>query len=95
MQKEEIDKLIEVWKVLEVLTVSLDRLGTYERIHGREASERALSDFMRPPLFQQIAHARSLITSMLEEYDDTMYDKLDEIADKDCEPKYWNGPKTS
>ena len=40
--RAEAESLIEIWKVLENLTVSLDRLGEYERLHGEEAAKNAL-----------------------------------------------------
>ena len=36
------DTYIEVWSVLEALTVSFDRIGSYWQIHGEEAGKQAL-----------------------------------------------------
>ncbi|WP_261664447.1 hypothetical protein [Deinococcus sp. Marseille-Q6407] len=32
------EDLLEIWRVLENLTVTLDRLGHYERLHGEAAA---------------------------------------------------------
>jgi hypothetical protein len=87
------DSLIEVWKVLEMLTVSLDRLGEYERDCGQESARNALDTFMGPPMFHRIAHARSIMVSILEQCDPAMMDRLELMAEDEDEIGYWDGPE--
>jgi hypothetical protein len=47
---DEKSKLIEVRKVLEILALSMDRLGMYGYFNGEEASKDALLKFMGPSL---------------------------------------------
>lgn len=87
------ETLIEVWKVLEMLTVSLDRLGEYERDCGQEAAKNALDKFIGGLTFDRIAHARSLMVSILEQCDPTIRERLEMMAEHEDEIGYWNGPE--
>jgi hypothetical protein len=88
------EKLIEVWKVLEALTVSMDRMGHYWLWQGEEAAKQALHQYMDPALFNRIAQARYLITAVLEARNPRMRRRLDELAEKEDDIPYWNGPQT-
>ena len=46
------EDLVEIWKTLELLTVSLKRLGWYEVDHGKSAAVQALDEFFGPPVLQ-------------------------------------------
>lgn len=87
-----IEQLIPIWKVLENLTVSLDRLGEYERIHGQEAARAALQAYINPALFQKIAQARHILVSLLEKHDPNLMDYLERLADNETTIGYWDGP---
>jgi hypothetical protein len=86
------EKLIEVWKVLEALTVSMDRIGTYWLAHGEEAAKQALHEYMNPAVNKRIAIARHLITGVLEARDPKMRRRLEEIAGNESDIPYWDGP---
>jgi hypothetical protein len=87
-----IEQLIPIWKVLEDLTVSLDRLGEYERIHGQEAAKAALHAYVTPALSQNIAQARHVLVSILEKHDSSLMDYLERLADDEATIGYWDGP---
>ena len=87
-----IEQLVPIWNVLENLTVSLDRLGEYERIHGQEAAKAALHAFVNPALFQKIAQARHMLVSILEKHDPSLMDYLERLADDETNIGYWDGP---
>jgi hypothetical protein len=89
---DEREKLVEVWKVLEVLTVSLDRLGMYQVFNGEEAAKEALHRFIGPAISEKIADARYLMVSILESRDPKIGDRLEEMAENEQEMGYWNGP---
>ena len=87
----DIDDLIEVWKVLENLTVSLDRLGSFESFHGEAAAKDALYHYIGPELFDQISTARHILVTSFERLDPAMIDRLAAISDNEI--NYWDGPK--
>jgi hypothetical protein len=89
----ESETLIEVWKVLEVLTVSLDRIGEYWLLCGEQSAKDALAAFMGPAMNEQIATARALIVSTLERCDPTLRDRLELLAEHETELGYWSGPE--
>ena len=85
------DDLIAVWKVLEALTVSLNRMGHYGIIHGEDAAKEALLTFMRPPMFDKIARARRTLVTMLESCDPAIREHLEMLASNEAEIGYWQG----
>lgn len=60
-----VEDLIEVWKVLEILTVSFDKMGSYWPSYGEEAAKQALHEFIDPPLVQRIMRARGILVEPL------------------------------
>ena len=92
MKKKNLEQLIEVWKTLEVLTVSLDRMGSYWLAHDEDAAKTALHQFMDATLFEKISHARSLVVSMLEDHAPAIIHNLEKISENESEMGYWNGP---
>lgn len=89
---DQLDNLLAVWKVLEVLTVSLDRIGEYWRIHGEEAAKQALHEFVGPDLFEKIADARTRMVAMLEAHDPQIRDHLEQLDQDEAQLGYWDGP---
>ena len=89
----DLDSLIEIWKVLELLTVSSNRVGHFWLEHGEDAAKEALHQYMGPPIFRKLAQARKLIISVMENYDPAIMDRLEELADNEAEMGYWDGPK--
>ncbi len=87
--------LIEVWKILEMLTVSIDRLGSFEIFHGEEAAKNALHDFIGAEVSERIAIARRIISSALRASDPSVGYKLEIMAENEEDIGYWNGPKES
>ncbi len=87
------ESLVEVWKVLENVTVSLDRLGTYRRIHGEAAAQDAILEYFDPSLFQQITQARGLLVTILEKHDPGMLDQLEQLSTNEAAIGYWDGRK--
>ncbi len=92
MKKKDLEQLIEVWKVLEILTVSWDRMGSYWLAHDEDAAKDALHEFMNPTRFERISHARSLVVAMLEDHDPVILDYLEKMSENESEMGYWNGP---
>ncbi|HEY0738687.1 MAG TPA: hypothetical protein VGD69_27460 [Herpetosiphonaceae bacterium] len=90
---DELDDLLEVWKVLEVLTVSLDRIGEYWRIRGEEAAKQALHEFIGPQLFEKIADARGRMVTILEAHDPQIMEHLEQLAEDEAQLGYWDGPQ--
>lgn len=95
MEPSELQNLIDVWKVLEMLTVSLDRLGTYERTHGKEAGTEALDQFINSEVANKISTARSLIVQIMEQHDIDIRDRLEVLAENEEEIGYWRGKRSS
>src|SRR5262245_4640487 len=89
----DLDSLVEIWKVLEILTVSLDRMGHFWLEHGEDAAKEALHQYMEHTMSEKITQARSLIISVMENYDPAIMDRLEELADNEAEMGYWDGPK--
>ena len=89
----QIESLIEVWKVLEALTVSLDRLGTYWNVRGEEAAKEAIHEYFEPVLNNRIANAHKLLVEFLENCDPSLSEKLELMAENEDDIGYWNGPK--
>jgi hypothetical protein len=83
------DDLLAIWKVLESLTVSLDRLGSYESQHGREAGKIALRQYFDNDLFRDIASARKLLRGELVKQYPTIEPHLEMLAESP-EIKYWH-----
>jgi hypothetical protein len=92
MDTKELNECIEVWKVLEILTVSLDRLGTYWRTHGEEEGKQALHLFFTPELPRGISLARTSIISVMERHEANIREHLEILAENEADMGYWNGP---
>ncbi|HEY0606321.1 MAG TPA: hypothetical protein VGD58_25585 [Herpetosiphonaceae bacterium] len=93
LNDDELNSLLEVWKVLEVLTVSLDRMGEYWRIHGEEAAKQALHEFVGPDLFEKIADARTRMVVMLQAHDPQIREHMEQLAEDEAQLGYWDGPQ--
>lgn len=87
----DVENLSEVWAVLEALTVSLDRIGHFERIKGKDAAQTALNQFLDLAMTQKIARARTLIATFLEENDPSISHHLDALAEDEQRLGYWRG----
>jgi hypothetical protein len=85
-------ELRAIWKVLAVLTVALDRIGTYHYVHGEAAARSARSTFMNPTLSEACAKARRLAVAVLEQCDPTMEALVDALAEDEATMAYWDGP---
>lgn len=90
--KSELEKLLAVWKVLETLAVSLDRMGIFWHFHSEEQAKAALLEYMNPALVQRIAHARRLTIEVMQEHDPAIYDRLEALSEQDNGIGYWDGP---
>jgi hypothetical protein len=89
-QQNVIPQLVEVWRVLESLTVSLDRLGMYQLHVGERRAQEALDRYMNPAMFQRIANARRILVTLIEELDETMAEELERLAEEDDGIGYWS-----
>jgi hypothetical protein len=85
------EDLVAVWKVLEALTVSLDKIEHYCLFHGEDAAKEALLTFMQPLMFDRIAHARQTLVTMLESCDPAIQARLELLASNEAEIGYWQG----
>ncbi len=83
------EKLIKTWKILEALTVSLDRIGSLESDHGREAVMLALYEYFSAETYRDIAVARRYIASILVSEDPAIESTLEEMSDCGSEINYW------
>jgi hypothetical protein len=92
LYNSDLDKLIEIWKVLEILTVSSDRIGHFWLEHGEDAAKDAIHQYMGPRMSGKLAQARSLIISVMENHDPAIMDRLEELSDNEAEMGYWDGP---
>ena len=54
LDKNDIENLIEVWKILEVLTVSLDRIGSAEAISGEGKGQKQNYKFLKAKIYWTI-----------------------------------------
>lgn len=82
------ERLLDIWKVLEALVVSLDRMGSDEAIKGID-SATALKAYFNPKLFRRLAHARTQVRTLLVEHDPGIGSRLDRFADDEI--GYWRG----
>lgn len=89
------EDLIAVWKVLETLTVSLDRMGHFWLVRGEDAAKEALHKFMRPVMFDTIAQARQTLVTMLEGCDPTILEQLELLSADEREMGYWQGSEVA
>lgn len=85
-----LETLIDVWQVLENLTVSIDRIGSYQLLHGDAAAKEALQDYVNPTLCNLIVNARHELVIMMEKCDPRILHSLEEIAETQIQ--YWDGP---
>jgi hypothetical protein len=93
---EKRERLTEVWKILEVLTVSLDRIGTYEALHGTERGQAAFAKFMlNPAMFQRITTARTYVQQLLLAQDPALEEQLEAWSDDEVMLGYWQAPPSA
>lgn len=94
MKEENIEKLIEVWKVLEALTVSMDRMGSYWIGHSEQAKLTfdALSEYLSPDMIGRIADARSSIMDVLASEARNEIDRIEKLAEDEAAIGYWQYP---
>lgn len=94
MQEENIEKLIDVWKVLEALTVSMDRMGSYWIGHSEQAKLTfdALSEYLSPDMVGRIADARRLVVDILESEAPNEVDHIEKLAEDEAAIGYWQYP---
>lgn len=85
------DRLIEVWKVLETLTVSLARIGSYSTEHGRDAAIQALYAYAEDGLAPEVSKARTILLEELLKSDATIEGRLEEIVESSS-LRYWRPP---
>jgi hypothetical protein len=85
------EKLIEVWKVLETLTVSLGKIGSYSAGHGRDAAMHALYAYVEDGLGREVSTARTMLLEELSKSDATIEDRLEEIVESSS-LRYWRPP---
>lgn len=85
------EKLIEAWKVLETLTVSLARIGSFSAEHGRDAAMRALYAYAEDGLFHEVSTARAMLLEALSKSDAAIEDRLENIAGSSS-LRYWRPP---
>ncbi len=81
--------LVYIWTVLESLTVSFDRIGAFEAIHGHELGKEALSQYIEPVLNERIAEARARMVSILETSNPAWADELERLSDDETTIGYW------
>jgi hypothetical protein len=85
----ESDPLVEIWEMLEVLVVSLDRIGAHAALRGKEAGVAALDEFFSPELNARIVRARRLCVELIESRGQEASDLLDALAENESEMGYW------
>jgi hypothetical protein len=91
--QSELESLVEIWKVLEMLTVSLDRLGMHEALYGAEQGQAAMRAFLKQPeLFTRISTARSAAQVLLIAQDPSLEQKLQDWSDDEAMMGYWQSP---
>ena len=95
MSDQTAERLIEVWKLLECLRVSLDKIATHSHFHGAAAAQKALDEHMSPAMYRRIADAWSVVGEILEQRDPSMAERLETIAENDEGVGYWRPPKES
>jgi hypothetical protein len=93
VEPDDIEKLIEVWRVLEAWTVSMDRLSEYWVAQGEAVAKEEIVKFAGPRMNAQLAHARSLMVEVLEKRDPAIAARLDSMAEDEAVIGYWNGPQ--
>lgn len=84
-------ELLNVWTVLQTLTVSFDRIGSYAAIRDEFRARDALWAFIEPRLFERIATARGQLAAILEEADAEAHELLEHLADDEDAMGYWRG----
>jgi hypothetical protein len=96
MKEENIEKLIEVWKVLEALTVSMDRMGSYWIGHSERTklTSDALSEHLSPDMVGRIADARRSIMDVLASEAPNEIDHIEKLAEDEAAIGYWQYPAT-
>jgi len=90
MEKE---KLIQIWKALESLVVSLDRIGSYEIDNGKEAALLELDKYFCPDNCNKFSNARMLINEIIESKFPGTDIELENMAEDENEIGYWQYPK--
>ena len=78
---EQIEDLFYVWEVLELITVSLDRIGSFQALHGDEIGQKALVDFLTPEVWQKLSKSRRIMVTFLEEMDVNNREKMEKQSE--------------
>ncbi len=90
MEKE---KLVEIWKALESLVVSLDRIGSYEIDNGKNSALLELDKYFCPKNCNKFSNARMLINEIIESEFPGTDIELENMAENEKEIGYWQYPK--
>jgi hypothetical protein len=88
------EKLIEVWKALESIVVSLDRIGSYEADRGQDAAKDALYEYFHSGIFRNVATARTNVVNLIEAFDAGAKDRLEALAEDGVSVHCWQPPGT-
>ena len=83
-----------IWSILEALTVSLDKIGSYEAYRGTEAGMTALHAYFTPELFHRIAYARRTMVDSMIAADPGWDEELERLTDDRVTIGYWQGEGT-
>ena len=84
-------ELLNIWTVLEALTVSFDRIGAYQALRNPEGGPAALAAFIEPKLVQRIADARTQVIALLHSADPEVHELLEHLAEDEDAIGYWQG----
>lgn len=91
VSKIDTETLVKIWSVLEVLTVSLDRLGHLWLAEGEDPAKNALLQFMGPAMSQQISAARTAAVLLLERVDPSIIEHIEALTANEAAMGYWQG----
>ena len=84
-------ELLNIWTVLEALTVSFDRIGAYQALRDPDGGPAALAAFIEPKLVQRIAAARAQVAALLRSADPEVTELLEHLAENEDAIGYWQG----
>jgi hypothetical protein len=86
LEPSDVEKLLGVRKTLNLLTISLHRIGTYWAFYGEEAGKEQLVRFMGPAVYRRIALARRELDEVLVASDPVLAERLEQRGG------HWDGP---
>lgn len=89
IDSSDMEDLVETWKVLNGLTVSMRRIGQLWITQNQEVAAKALQEYMNPYMFEQIAASRRRIYDLLNKYDTNTKEKLDSLPEEELEKLMW------